>query len=44
MSVQSSGILKRDLNQIVDYENNQEIATKMDIEINKNPAYSTVKY
>ena len=44
ISVQSSGILKRDLNQIVDYENNQEIATKIDIEIKKNPAYSTVKY
>ena len=46
MSVQSSGNLKRGLNEIVDYENiaiGQEIATKMDIEINKNPAYSTVK-
>ena len=46
MSVQSSGILKRDLNQIVDYENiaiDQEVATKLDIEINENPAYSTVK-
>ena len=46
VSVQSSGTLKRDLNQIVDYDNieiNQEITTKMDIEINKNPAYSTVK-
>ena len=43
MSVQSSGILKRDLNQIVDYENiaiDQEVASKLDIE---NPAYSTVK-
>ena len=46
MSVQSSGNLKRGLNEIVDYENitiGQEIATKMDIEIDKNPAYSTVK-
>ena len=46
MSVQGSGALKRDLNQIVDYENiaiDQEIATKLDIEINENPAYSTVK-
>ena len=46
MSVQSSGILKRDLNQIVDYENiaiDLEVATKLDIEINENPAYSTVK-
>ena len=42
MSVQSSGTLKRDF----DYENiaiDQEVATKVDIEINKNPAYSTVK-
>ena len=46
MSVQSSVVLKRGLNQIVDYENieiDQEKATKLDIEINENPAYSTVK-
>ena len=46
MSVQSSGALKSDLNQIVDYENiaiDQEMATKLDIEINENLAYSTVK-